>query len=83
MRPRRRIDLCNFFIALSIDLCNGFISLFSILLRPRPPFIAAMCFVTPPMVVKTSAPFNAAALDVEPVHPVTAPVGSVNPIPEK
>jgi hypothetical protein len=30
-----------------------------------------------------SAPFKAAGLDVEPVHPVTAPVGSVNPIPPK
>ena len=30
---RWRIDLCNFFIALSIDSCSGFISLFSILLR--------------------------------------------------
>jgi hypothetical protein len=35
------------------------------------------------MVVKTSAPFKAAGLDVDPVHPLSAPVGSVNPIPEK
>jgi len=47
-----------------------------------PPFIVTGVLI-PPIVVNTSTPLKAEGLEVDPVHPVLAPAGSVNPIPEK
>jgi hypothetical protein len=46
-----------------------------------PPFITGI-FI-PPIIVSTFVPLNASAEFGEPMHPVTAPVSSVNPFPVK